>query len=382
VIIGTPKETKDNERRVALTPNGAAALVQAGHTVHIETGAGAGSGFSDDEYRAAGAYIESDPGGVWAADLVMKVKEPLPAEFEFLHEGQLLFTYLHLAAEPRLTDELVARRVTAIAYETITGAQGELPILVPMSEVAGRMAPQVAAHLLTHMQGGLGKLLGGVPGVPPAHVVVLGAGTVGMESARIAVGMGARVTVFNRGLDRLRALDVAFNGRIVTAAANRAAIAEAVRTADVVVGAVLVAGARAPILVTEEMVRSMSPGAVIVDVAVDQGGCIETIHPTSHSNPTYVLHDVVHYAVPNMPGAVPRTSTIALSNATLPYALALAEHGLEGAIEIHPGLEAGINVHDGAITNRPVAEAHNRPFVPLDRFATIQTGGAPHVSLS
>jgi alanine dehydrogenase len=300
--------------------------------------------------------------------MVVKVKEPLPDEFDSLREGQLLFTYLHLAAEPRLTDALLARRVTAIAYETIHGPQGDLPVLTPMSEVAGRMAPQVAAHLLTHMQGGLGKLLGGVPGVPPARVVILGAGTVGTQAARIALGMGAQVTVFNRGLERLRALDVAFGGRIVTATASPGAIAEAVRSADVLIGAALVPGARAPTLVTEDMVKTMRPGAVIVDVAVDQGGCVETIHPTSHSDPTYIMHGVVHYAVPNMPGAVPRTSTIALSNATLPYAVELASGGLEGALKARPGLAAGVNTYRGAITYQPVAEAHGRVFVPLEKL--------------
>jgi alanine dehydrogenase len=368
VIIGTPREIKDNERRVALTPDGVAALVQGGHAVLIEAGAGAGSGFADREYLEAGARVEPGASAVWAAELVVKVKEPLPEEFGYLHEGLMLFTYLHLAAEPELTEALLERRVTAIAYETIEGPQGELPILVPMSEVAGRMAPQVAAHLLTHMQGGRGRLLGGVPGVPPARVVVLGAGTVGAQAARVALGMGAQVTVFNRGLERLRALDLAFGGRIVTAAATPAAIDEAVRTADVLIGAVLVPGARAPILVTEAMVKSMTPGAVIVDVAVDQGGCIETIHPTSHSNPTYFVHGVVHYAVPNMPGAVPRTSTMALCNATLPFALELAARGLERALTARPGLAAGVNTYNGAITFQPVAEAQGREFVPLAKL--------------
>jgi alanine dehydrogenase len=368
VIIGTPREIKDNERRVALTPDGIAALVQGGHTVLIEAGAGTGSGFADREYLAAGARVEPGPSAVWAADMVVKVKEPLAKEFGHLHDGQMLFTYLHLAPEPRLTEALLERRVTAIAYETIEGPQGELPILMPMSEVAGRMAPQVAAQLLTHMQGGLGKLLGGVPGVPPARVVVLGAGTVGAQAARVALGMGAQVTVFNRGLDRLRALDVAFGGRIVTAAATPAAIAEAVRTADVLIGAVLVPGARAPIVVTEAMVKTMTPGAVIVDVAVDQGGCIETIHPTSHSNPTYLRHGVVHYAGPNLPGAVPRTSTIALCNTTLPFALELATRGFAQALKARPGLAAGVNTHNGAITYQPVAEAQGRDFVPLAKL--------------
>lgn len=366
MIIGTPKEIKDNERRVALTPHAVAALVQAGHTVLIEAGAGVGSGFTDSDYLDAGARVLADPAAVWAAELVVKVKEPLPEEFGYLREGQVLFTFLHLAAEPRLTRELAKRRVIAIAYETVEGKGGELPILVPMSEVAGRMAPQVAAQALTHMGGGKGKLLGGVPGVPPAQVMVLGAGTVGSNAARVALGMGAEVIVFNRGLDRLRALDLALPGRMLTMAVNASAIAEGVRTADVVIGAALVPGARAPRLVTEEMVKSMAPGSVIVDVAVDQGGCVETTRPTSHSSPTYVLHGVVHYAVPNMPGAVPRTSTMALCNATLPYILELANRGLDAALDSDSGLAKGVNTFRGAITSQPVAEAHGLEFTPLD----------------
>jgi len=365
VIIGVPKEIKDNERRVALTPAGANALVQIGHTVRIESGAGLGSGFSDDEYRAAGAQLDAEPARVWASPMIVKVKEPLPNEYEFLHADQVLFTYLHLAAEPELTRHLIARRVTAIAYETVQDAKGRLPILIPMSEVAGRLAPQVGAQALTHMQGGRGVLMGGVPGVHPARVVVLGAGTVGSHAARVALGMGARVTVFNRGLDQLRQLDLALGGRIVTMAANSSDIARAVQSADLVIGAVLVAGARAPRLVTEETVKGMLPGAVIVDVAVDQGGCVETIHPTSHSQPTYVQHGVVHYAVPNMPGAVPRTSTMALCNVTLPYALQLATDSFARAVETSSELHSGVNTHAGAVVHEAVAQAHGLEFTPL-----------------
>lgn len=365
MIVGVPKEIKDNERRVALTPFGARTLAQAGHSVVIETGAGVGSGFGDDEYIAAGARVEGAAAAVWASPMVLKVKEPLSEEYTLLHEDLLLFTFLHLAPEVELTGHLLAKKVTGIAYETVRGPDGRLPILEPMSEVAGRMAAQVAAHLLTHMGGGRGLLLGGVPGVAPARVVILGAGTVGSHAAQVAVGMGAQVTVLNRGLEALRRLALALDGRIVTVAASGPAIADAVRNADVLIGAVLVPGARAPRLVTEDMVRTMGSGAVIVDVAIDQGGCIETIKPTSHSQPTYVRHGVVHYAVPNIPGAVPRTSTMALCNATLPYALQLAGQGFEQAVGQSPALAAGVNTFGGAVTNQAVAEAQGREFVPL-----------------
>jgi len=357
VIIGTPREIKDNEHRVALTPQGVQMLVEAGHEVLVESGAGEGSGFSDAEYAAAGGRLERDAATVWGAQLIVKVKEPLPLEHPLLRAGQILFTYLHLAADPVLTRQLVDRKVTAIAYETIEGRNGDLPLLTPMSEIAGRMAPQVGAHALFHMSGGRGTLLSGVPGVTPGRVVILGAGSVGASAARVAVGMGAQVTLFDRNLDRLRFLESALGGRASTLAANHSAIADAVLSADIVIGAVLVPGAKAPVLVTEEMVRSMQRGSVIVDVAVDQGGCVATIKPTSHSHPTYVRHGVVHYAVPNMPGAVPRTSTQALCNATLPYLLLLASQGLEHALAESPGLAAGVNTHDGAIINRAVAEA-------------------------
>jgi alanine dehydrogenase len=302
---------------------------------------------------------------VWAADLVVKVKEPLSAEYGLLRPGLVLFTYLHLAAEAQLTEELVAREVTSIAYETVETSSGKLPILEPMSEVAGRLAPQVAAHHLTHLGGGRGTLLGGVPGVAPARVIILGAGSVGANAARVALGMGASVTIFNRGLERLRALDLALGGRATTMAASPPAIAEAVQAADVVIGAVLIPGGRAPLLVTEDMVKNMMQGAVIVDVAVDQGGSVETTHPTSHSNPTYLAHGVVHYAVPNMPGAVPRTATLALTNATLPYLRDLARSGLDGAVARSAELASGVNTYQGMITHPSVAEALGRSYRPL-----------------
>jgi alanine dehydrogenase len=366
MIIGTPKEIKDSEHRIALTPFAAEPLNQAGHTVVIEAGAGVGSGFTDGEYEAAGARVEADAARVWASDLVLKVKEPLPSEYAFFREDLLLFTYLHLAAEPKLTEQLVKHHVTAIAYETVQEPGGALPILTPMSEVAGRMAPQVAAQLLTHMQGGRGKLLGGVPGVAPGRVVVLGAGTVGTHAARIALGLGAEVAIFDINLGRLRNLDLALHGRVTTRAASPPTIEEAVRTADVVIGAVLVPGAKAPVLVTDEMVQAMPDGSVIVDVAVDQGGCVQTIHPTAHSNPTYTVHGVVHYGVTNMPGAVPRTSTIALTNASLPYVGQLAREGFIQAVRSSPALAAGVNTYQAAITRREVAEALNHDYVPLD----------------
>jgi len=351
---------------VALTPWGVTALVAAGHTVLIEVGAGQGSGFADDEYLAAGARVVPDPAQVWAAELVVKVKEPLPSEYGGMREGQILFTYLHLAAEPQLTRELLNRRITAIAYETVQLPDGSLPLLAPMSEVAGRMAPQVAAHYLQQSEGGRGKLIGGVPGVPPGHVVILGAGTVGTNAARVALGMGAQVTLADISLERLRHLDLVIHGRLVTMTSSPSMVAEAVRIADAVIGAALVPGARAPMLVSEEMVASMTPGAVILDVAVDQGGCIATSRAISHSVPTYIEHGVVHYGVPNMPGAVPRTSTMALCNATLPYVLQLADQGIEVA-RTNLAIARGVNACAGALTNSGVAEALNVELVPLER---------------
>jgi alanine dehydrogenase len=365
VIVGTPTETKDNEHRVALTPIGVTALTQAGHTVLIQAGAGAGSGFSDEDFASAGARVVPTAADVWSAELVLKVKEPLPAEYDFLRADQILFTYLHLAPEPELTRRMLAAGTTGVAYETVREANGSLPILVPMSEVAGRMATQIGAGLLTRMEGGRGTLLGGVPGVAPGRVVVLGAGTVGTQATRIALGMGAAVTVIDRNLDRLRQLDVDLGGRLTTVASNSASIGEALTTADLVIGAVLVAGGRAPMIVTESMVRAMPRGSVIVDVAVDQGGCIETTRVTSHSQPTFVQHGVVHYGVPNIPGAVPRTSTFALSNASLPYALQLAKSGAEAAFRASPALASGVNTYRGALTNAAAADALNLEYKPL-----------------
>jgi alanine dehydrogenase len=365
MIVGTPKEIKDGEQRVALTPWGVAALAKAGHTVLVESAAGQGSGFADGEYQAAGAQIVPDPSQVWAAELVVKVKEPLPSEYGHLREGQILFTFLHLAAEPELTRALLDRRVTAIAYETVRLPDGALPLLAPMSEVAGRMAPQVAAHYLQHTEGGRGKLLGGVAGVAPGHVVILGAGTVGTNAARVALGMGALVTLADINLERLRYLDLVMHGRLVTMASGPSMIEEAVRTADAVIGAVLVPGDRAPVLVTKDTVASMAPGAVIVDVAVDQGGCIATSRMTSHSAPTYIEHRVVHYGVPNMPGAVPRTSTMALCSATLPYVRLLADLGI-AAVRSNAALAQGVNTYAGMITHPSVAAALDQDVAPLE----------------
>jgi alanine dehydrogenase len=363
MLIGVPQETKDNEYRVALTPEGAGALVGDGHTVRVQRGAGAGSGFGDDAYAAAGATL-TDAAGAWDADLVLRVKEPLAPEFALLREGGTLFTYLHLAAAREAAEALLARRVTGVAYETVQTAGGGLPLLAPMSEVAGRLAVQVGAHYLEKPQGGFGRLLGGIPGVPPALVVVLGAGAVGSHAARQAAGMGARVLVLNNTVDRLRALTAVLPG-IETGIATPAAVAAAVREADLVVGTVLVPGASAPRVVTRAMVASMRPGSVIVDVSVDQGGCVETTRPTSHSHPVYVEEGVTHYAVTNMPGAVPHTSTIALTNATLPYAQALAHWGSLEAARRDPALALGINTHAGHIVHAGVAEALGVEALPL-----------------
>lgn len=366
MIIGIPKEIKDNEYRVALTPGGAHTLARAGHRVLVETGAGAGSGFPDEEYVDAGAEtVPTHADAFKKAEMVMKVKEPLPQEYSLLGDGLLLFTYLHLAAEEELTHLLMESRTTAIAYETVQLADNSLPLLTPMSEVAGRMSVQVAAHYLEKTYGGRGKLLGGVPGVLPADVVVIGGGTVGTNAAEMALGMGASVLVLDVNTDRLRYLSEVLHGNLMTLASNALNIAEAVKRADVVIGAVLLPGAKAPHLVTREMVKSMKPGSVIVDVAVDQGGCIETTRPTSHSDPTFVVDGVIHYCVTNMPGAVPRTSTYALSNATLPYAMKLANKGFAQAVKEDPALAGGVNVHEGYITCPAVAESFGLSYRPL-----------------
>jgi alanine dehydrogenase len=366
MVIGVPKEIKDHEYRVSVTPDGVRALRQSGHDVWIERSAGAGSGYSDGDYRNAGAIMaESKEQLFQRATLIVKVKEPLLSECHFFRPGQTLFTYLHLAASMEITKALLDTTITAIAYETIEARDGTRPMLKPMSEIAGRMSVQIGAHYLEKTQGGCGLLLAGVPGVPPGKVVVLGAGVVGSEATRIAVGMGAQVTVINLDLERLRALDESYRGRIVTRAPSQAAIDESVMAADLVIGAVLVPGARAPKLVARDVVARMKPGAVVVDVAVDQGGCFETTKPTTHSDPVYVVDGVLHYCVSNMPGIVPRTSTTALTNATHPYLMQLASQGVEESIRADAGLAKGVNLSGGKITCREVAVAHGLRFDPL-----------------
>jgi len=368
--VGVPKEIKPDENRVAVTPAGAHALVSAGHQVFVEKSAGIGSGFEDAAYVASGAKILPDAASVWeSSDMIVKVKEPLQAEYPYMRPGLLVFTYFHLAPEPELTRVLLEKGVDAVAYETVELPNRSLPLLTPMSEIAGRMAVQVGVHFLEKKQGGRGVLVGGVPGVPPASIVIIGGGVVGTNSAKMAVGLGAKVTVVDLNLDRLRYLDDIFGARIETLASNPLNIGEAVKTADLVVGSVLVPGAKAPKLVTEDMVKKMMPGSVMVDVAIDQGGCIETMdHTTTHTNPTFVKHGVVHYSVPNIPGAVPRTSTLALTNATLPYTLLLANKGFKDAVKSNVPLAKGVNVTAGKITYKAVAEAHNLPYTPLDKI--------------
>jgi alanine dehydrogenase len=370
LILGVPKETKSNEDRVAVTPAGVQALTKAGHKLLIETGAGLGSGISDEDFVSAGADMHTATSEIYSwSDILLKVKEPLFHEYAMLREGQVVFTYLHLAREPELTSVLVEKKVIAIAYETIQLDNGTLPLLIPMSEVAGRMAVQVGSHFLEKPYGGRGILLGGVPGVPAADVVVIGAGTVGANAVKIAVGMGAQVTVIDRSEDRLRYLDDLYGGRIKTVVSNQFYIEQAVRYADLLIGAVLVVGAKAPKLVTEEMVKKMKPGSVIVDVSIDQGGSIETMdRVTTHSDPVYERHGVIHYSVANMPGAVARTSTFALTNATLPYALELANKGYLKAILDNRALARGVNVYKGKITCRAVGESLNMDSCELDEI--------------
>ncbi|MBA4602824.1 alanine dehydrogenase [Thermoactinomyces mirandus] len=356
MIIGVPKEIKNNENRVGMTPAAVASYVSHGHEVRVETHAGEGSGFLDHDYLEAGAKIVGSAREAWSAEMVVKVKEPLPEEYQYFREGLILYTYLHLAAEPELTEALLKNRVTAIAYETIQLDNHSLPLLMPMSEVAGRMSIQIGAQYLEKQKGGKGVLLGGVPGVLPAEVVVVGGGVVGTNAARIAMGMGANVTILDINPVRLRELDDQFRGRINTLMSNPYNIAGAVKKADLLVGAVLIPGARAPRLVTEEMVKEMQPGSVIVDVAIDQGGSIETVdRTTSHSDPTYVKHGIVHYAVPNIPGSVPRTATLALSNVTVNYGLQIADKGYRQAALENRALARGINTLDGNITYKAVA---------------------------
>lgn len=369
MIIGVPKEIKTQEYRVALTPAGADALVRAGHRVIVENGAGEESGFLDSDYQKAGAKISRIPAEIWEeAEMIVKVKEPLSSEYEYFRPGLILFTYLHLAADKPLTLALMKKKVVAIAYETVELRNGSLPLLTPMSEIAGRMSIQVGMTFLEKPQKGRGVLLGGVAGVHPGSIVILGAGVVGTNALKRAVGLGARVSVIDKSLDRLRYLDDVFHGRIESLASNRYNIAEAVAQADLVIGAILIPGAVAPHLVTEDMVRSMQPGSVIVDVSIDQGGCIETMdHPTTHDAPTYIKHGVVHYAVANMPGAVPRTSTVSLTNATLDYVEALARKGWKNAIREDSALAKGVNVLNEKVVYSAVAQAHGLENSPLDR---------------
>jgi len=367
MLIGIPKEIKNNESRVAITPAGVHALTATGHQVVVEKSAGEGSGISDQEYSEAGAQILDSAVEVWKADMVIKVKEPLTTEYAYFKRGQILFTYLHLATEPELTKALMESGVVAIAYETIQLDNGSLPLLIPMSEVAGRMAIQIGAQFLEGPYGGKGVLLGGVPGVTPANVTILGGGIVGTNAAKMAIGLGARVTIVEKNSQRLREIDDLFNGRVRTLMSNPFNIAASVAKADLLVGAVLIPGARAPRLVTEDMVKAMIPGSVIVDVSIDQGGSIATVDRiTSHSDPTYIKHGVVHYAVPNMAGAVARTATFALTNVTLEYALEIANKGYYKAIQDNRSLRKGINVIKGKLTYKAVAEALNIMYMPLE----------------
>lgn len=369
MIVGLPKEIKDNEYRVGMTPAGVRALTDAKHKVIVERNAGEGSGFENELYERAGATLIESADEVWAqAEMIVKVKEPIAPEYPRMREGQLLFTYLHLAPDTELTKQLLERKVTGVAYETITDRKGTLPLLTPMSEVAGRMAIQVGATYLEKMLGGRGILLGGVPGVPAARVVIIGGGVVGTNAAKIAVGMGAHVTIIDTNLDRLRELDDIFLSKISTLASSAYMIHDAVSQADLIIGAVLVPGAAAPKLVTKSMLKDVPNGAVIVDVAVDQGGCIETTHPTTHSNPTYYVEGVLHYCVANMPGAVPRTSTFALTNATLPYVLKLANRGFLEAINSDPGLKSGVNTYAGKLTYKAVATAQGLDYTSIDEM--------------
>ncbi|GGM65439.1 alanine dehydrogenase [Thermopolyspora flexuosa] len=364
--VAVPREVMSQEYRVALTPAGAYELTRHGHRVLVESGAGAGSAITDADFAAAGATIVGSADDVWAeGELVLKVKEPVPAEYPRLRAGQVLFTYLHLAASAELTRALLGSGVTGVAYETVQTDDGRLPLLAPMSEVAGRLAPQAGAHHLGRQAGGRGVLMGGVPGVYPAKTVVLGAGVAGRNAAAIALGMGAEVLLLDKDADRLRQVDAVYRGRCRTVASNAYEIERAVRDADLVIGAVLVPGARAPTLVDDDLVARMKPGSVLVDVSIDQGGCFASSRPTTHGDPTFRVHGSIFYCVTNMPGVVPHTSTYALTNVTLPYALAIAERGLQGAMRADPALARGLNVHRGVLTNAAVAEAHGLAAVPV-----------------
>ena len=374
MIVGVPTERKPGENRVALTPDGARELTTHGHQVLVQKTAGAGSAIADADFAAAGAELVT-AADAWSAQLVLKVKEPQPEEYGLLRADLVLFTFLHLAAYPDLAQVLLDAGTTAIGYETVRTASGALPLLAPMSEVAGRLAPQIGAHFLERANGGRGVLLGGAPGVRPARVVVIGAGTVGSNAAWIAQGMEAEVILIDRDLDRLRVVDQIHRGRIMTLAPSRAVVERSMRDADLVIGAVLVPGGRAPVVATEDMVRGMAPGTVIVDVAVDQGGCIETTQETTHEHPVVERHGVLHYGVGNIPAAVPHTSTYALTNATFPYALTVADHGVRGALEVDPALASGVLCASGQITNAAVAEALRRRAV--DPLEALGAGGSP-----
>ncbi|MCC3313699.1 alanine dehydrogenase [Nocardia africana] len=364
--IGIPRETKNHEYRVAITPAGVHELVQGDHEVIVESGAGIGSSFSDEDFKAAGAQILSSADQVWsAADLLLKVKEPIAEEYSRLRHDQVLFTYLHLAASKECTDALLTSRTTAIAYETVTAGDGSLPLLAPMSEVAGRLAPQAGAYHLMRHGGGRGVLMGGVPGVAPAKVLVIGAGVSGKNAIAIAYGMHADVTVVDLSTARLREIDALYSGQVKTIVSNTFELEQAVLEADVVIGAVLIPGAKAPKLVSNALVERMKPGSVLVDIAIDQGGCFEDSRPTTHAEPTYTVHNSVFYCVANMPGAVPRTSTYALTNATLPYIVALADKGWEEAVATVPGLAEGLLIHDGKLLSDEVATAHGYPVETL-----------------
>lgn len=369
MIIGVPKEIKNNENRVGLTPAGVMAFKKAGHRVLVQKGAGLGSGITDDEYIAVGAEMIDDAKTVWdTAEMIIKVKEPIEPEYDLFHEGLILYTYLHLAPEPVLTRKLMEKKVVSIAYETVQLDDGTLPLLAPMSEVAGRLATQIGAYFLLKYNGGRGVLLGGVPGVEPGEVVIVGGGTVGTNAAKMAVGLGARVTILDVSAKRLAYLDDIFGGRVTTLASNPYNVANAVKKADLLIGAVLIPGAKTPKIVTEDMVKSMKPGSVIVDVAIDQGGSVETIdRVTTHSNPTYEKYGVIHYAVANMPGSVARTSTFALTNATLKYGLDIANKGWERAVREDRALAKGVNVVNGKVTYKAVADALNLEYVPLEQ---------------
>ena len=369
MMIGVPKEVKDHESRVGVTPAGVKALVEAGHTVLVETNAGALSAFPDDEYQAAGAEIVGSAYDVWRlSDMVVKVKEPVEKEYKHFREGLVLFTYLHLAPLKDLTDALLEKKVVGIAYETVRDRLGTLPLLTPMSEVAGRMSVQVGATYLEKEHGGRGVLLGGVPGTPAGNVCIIGGGIVGTNAAKIALGMGARVTIVDVSLNRLRELDDIFGGRLITLMSNSYNVERACCEADLVIGGVLIPGAAAPKIVTKAMVSKMKKGAVIVDVAIDQGGCIETAHPTTHTDPSYVVDGVVHYCVTNMPAAVPYTSTLALTNATFPYVLKIAKLGAQAAIREDKGIAEGVNTYEGTLTYGAVAQAQGRGWTEISKL--------------